>query len=271
MSDAGGEVARLVVDAMRTLTPRQLTETIVRLEACGGWEAAESTFAYVGSYDPSPAQLVRSLAKQVQVGPREVAGWLRGAMAMAQATVPESTVEIVWTGPSPTLTSLRRTEQALLEVIDAAQRDLWVVSFATYGLPSVCAALVAAAGRACRVRLLLESEVESDGRLARGSVEAVPNDVRSCCELYVWPRERRDTDERGRFGLLHAKCAVADAEILFVGSANLTDAAFDRNIELGVLTRGGRSAATVERQLRWLIDSGTMARVRDDDSGASPR
>ncbi len=267
MNGAGDEFARLVIDAVRTLTSRQLNDTITRLESCGGWEAAESVFAYVGSYDPASARVVRDLAKQAKVGPHEVAGWLRGAMAMAESGTPESTVEIVWTGPSPTLTSLRRTEQALFEVIEAAQRELWIVSFATYGLPSVCAALVAAAGRGCRVRLLLESEVESDGRLAHGSVEAVPDEVRSCCELYVWPRERRDTDERGRFGLLHAKCAVADGEILFVGSANLTDAAFDRNIELGVLTRGGRPAAIVERQLRWLVDSATMALVRDDSAG----
>jgi phosphatidylserine/phosphatidylglycerophosphate/cardiolipin synthase-like enzyme len=61
--------------------------------------------------------------------------------------------------------------------------------------------------------------------------------------------------------VLHAKAAVADGELLFVGSANLTEFAFDLNIELGVLVRDLRIAGIVERQLRWLVESGTMERL----------
>jgi phosphatidylserine/phosphatidylglycerophosphate/cardiolipin synthase-like enzyme len=51
----------------------------------------------------------------------------------------------------------------------------------------------------------------------------------------------------------HAKPAVADAEVLFVGSANLTEAAARRNIESGVLVHGGavpRRAAEHVRELQ---------------------
>ncbi|MYB38878.1 MAG: phospholipase, partial [Gammaproteobacteria bacterium] len=37
--------------------------------------------------------------------------------------------------------------------------------------------------------------------------------------------------------VLHAKALVADSETTFITSANLTDAALNRNIELGVLLR----------------------------------
>ena len=46
-------------------------------------------------------------------------------------------------------------------------------------------------------------------------------------------------------GVLHAKAVVADDETVFVTSANLTEAAFDRNIELGLLVRDRALAASV--------------------------
>jgi phosphatidylserine/phosphatidylglycerophosphate/cardiolipin synthase-like enzyme len=44
-------------------------------------------------------------------------------------------------------------------------------------------------------------------------------------------------DPDGPGGILHAKAVVTDDEAVFVTSANLTEAALDRNIELGVLIR----------------------------------
>ena len=92
-------------------------------------------------------------------------------------------------------------------------------------------------------------------------LEQMPSAVRESCELYVWPRERRTVDERGRFGALHAKCAVADGEVMFVGSANLTEFAFELNMEMGLLARWPDGAGIVERQLRWLVESCTMQRI----------
>jgi phosphatidylserine/phosphatidylglycerophosphate/cardiolipin synthase-like enzyme len=43
-----------------------------------------------------------------------------------------------------------------------------------------------------------------------------------------------DLDKRA---CLHAKCIVVDGESVFVSSANFTEAAQERNIEVGVLLR----------------------------------
>ena len=43
----------------------------------------------------------------------------------------------------------------------------------------------------------------------------------------------RSLDPSGPTGVLHAKAVVVDGEAVFVTSANLTEAALDRNIELG--------------------------------------
>ncbi|MFC1972249.1 phospholipase D-like domain-containing protein [Chloroflexota bacterium] len=55
-------------------------------------------------------------------------------------------------------------------------------------------------------------------------------------QILYWPNEKRNRNDFGRPGKLHAKCAVVD-NIGIVGSANLTDDAFNRNMELGVLLR----------------------------------
>ena len=50
---------------------------------------------------------------------------------------------------------------------------------------------------------------------------------------------------------MHVKAAVADSKVAFLTSANLTDAALERNMELGVLIRGGNLPSSID----WLIDA----------------
>jgi phosphatidylserine/phosphatidylglycerophosphate/cardiolipin synthase-like enzyme len=62
----------------------------------------------------------------------------------------------------------------------------------------------------------------------------------------------------GAGGVLHAKAVVADDEAVFVTSANLTEAAFERNIEVGLLVRDRTLAATLSSHFRGLIDRGLL-------------
>jgi phosphatidylserine/phosphatidylglycerophosphate/cardiolipin synthase-like enzyme len=55
-------------------------------------------------------------------------------------------------------------------------------------------------------------------------------------------------------GILHAKAVIADDEAAFVTSANLTEAAFDRNIEVGILTHDHALAASLARHFGTLIE-----------------
>ncbi|MCA1701314.1 MAG: phospholipase D-like domain-containing protein, partial [Actinobacteria bacterium] len=64
----------------------------------------------------------------------------------------------------------------------------------------------------------------------------------------------RSLTAEGPSGVLHAKAVVADEEIALVTSANLTEAAFDRNIEAGVLSRDRALAASLARHFRVLIE-----------------
>ena len=75
-------------------------------------------------------------------------------------------------------------------------------------------------------------------------------------EVYYDPRS---LDPDGPAGVLHAKAVVADGEAVFMTSANLTDAALDRNIELGVLIRDRALAASVTSHFRGLIDKKVLS------------
>ena len=69
--------------------------------------------------------------------------------------------------------------------------------------------------------------------------------------VYCHPRS---IELDGPGAVLHARAVVAAAEAVFVTSANLTDAALDRNIELGIVLRDRALAASVTSHLQGLID-----------------
>ncbi|MYJ82461.1 MAG: hypothetical protein F4046_11735 [Acidimicrobiaceae bacterium] len=62
----------------------------------------------------------------------------------------------------------------------------------------------------------------------------------------------------GLSGVLHAKAVVVDDEAVFITSANLTAAALDRNIELGLLTRDRALAASVTTHFQGMIDASLL-------------
>lgn len=188
----------------------------------------------------------------------EFAQLLRGAAHANQAYREGQNLEIVWTGPTPPNGAFRRTEQALLEVIDGARETLWIVSFASYKVPSISAALVAAARRGVRINLVLESKEESDGKLTFSALKGLGAELGKSAAVFMWPRDRRPRDASGAQGALHAKCAVADGELLFVSSANLTEYAMKLNMEMGLLIRGTALPLRVARHLSWLVESGTL-------------
>ena len=81
-----------------------------------------------------------------------------------------------------------------------------------------------------------------------------------------WPGKRRpevfydprSLEPHAPGGVLHAKAVVADDEAAFVTSANLTEAAFDRNIEVGVLSRDRALAASLATHFGTLIERGLL-------------
>lgn len=199
------------------------------------------------------------------IAARDTAGVDSAAVGLALAAARDreqaaraQQVSVVWTGPETAAIPVRRTEQALLELIASACERLIVVSFAVYKVPEVATALVDCAERGCNVAVVLESEAESGGKVTFEMSQALGSEVAKYATLYTWPAELRPETGNGKRASLHVKCAVADGERLLVSSANLTEYAFTKNMELGLLVEGGDVPRRVQAHLDALLASGVL-------------
>jgi cardiolipin synthase A/B len=185
-----------------------------------------------------------------------LAGILRAAEFAHRQTKRESSVELVWTGPTTPFVATRRTEQVLLDLIRNAKKDVFIVSFVAYDVSTVVEAMNAATGRGIKVSVLLETSKSHGGSLPGDPIGTMRNRV-PAAELYVWT----DRPEPFTDGRVHAKVAVADGLSAFLTSANLTGHAFEKNMEAGVLIKGGHIPSNLEAHLQALIETKVIRRV----------
>ena len=196
-----------------------------------------------------------------QVDGRTVAVALQSAAYSEQTHRDSQSVELVWTGPDTEATPFRRTEQAILQILDAARSKITLVSYAVYRIPNIGKALVRAAKRGVRLTVIVETPDKIEGEGEYSTIKALGQEVAACSTVYFWPKENRPLGDNNKVGILHVKCAVADSEWLFLSSANLTQQAFTINMELGMLVRGGTMPSRVEQQFDRLIQSGQLKQV----------
>lgn len=188
----------------------------------------------------------------------EISASLLSASLTSELASARGTVEMVWTGPSSGLVPIRHTEQVLKEVIEYAKTKLFIVSFVAYDVPNVHLALNEAIERGVIVDILLESSQNLHSKIQVDSVPKMKSSVPGA-NIYIWDQLRMDNYSKG---LVHAKCAVADGSIAFVTSANLTTAAMEKNIELGVLVKGGELPKRLDSHLNSLVFSNILKLVK---------
>lgn len=132
------------------------------------------------------------------------------------------------------------------ELFAHAQQSVMVAGYAVYQGQRVFQAL------ADRMTSLPELQVRMflDVQRGHGDTSASREITRRFAEHFrtkQWPKDRRlpevffdsralATDTKKR-AWLHAKCVVVDRKMLFVSSANFTEAAQERNLEVGLLIR----------------------------------
>lgn len=188
-----------------------------------------------------------------------VASALRTAGYSEKAHQDSQAVELVWTGPDAGAVSCRRTEQALLQLIDGANERVLVVSYAVYKIPWICDSLVRAADRGAKISVVVETPDRLEGQNTYNTLQALGRQVAAKSSVYYWPLANRAKDANGKTGILHVKCAVSDGRALFLTSANLTEYAFTVNMELGLLITGGDLPNQVEQHFDRLIQTGVLA------------
>jgi phosphatidylserine/phosphatidylglycerophosphate/cardiolipin synthase-like enzyme len=174
-------------------------------------------------------------------------------------------LDLVWSGPTVAGLHARNTRRVYEELLGSAERSVWASTYAFFDGPAAFEVLAKRmdAKPGLQVTLLLNVQRK------RGDTTAADQLVRRFADRFwkhEWPgtaRPRVFYDPRalepdGPGGVLHAKAVVVDDEAVFITSANLTEAALDTNIELGLLVRDRALAASVSTHFQVLIDEGLL-------------
>jgi cardiolipin synthase len=229
-----------------------------RIEAiCSALRAGQNANAYdavrngLGSaFSP---HLMHAFEAALRSTPHVTAGELSAMFQASSATSALAagalSVELVWTGPGTGMVPLRHTAQVLTGLIDEARERLFLVSFVAYHIGTVINALQRAIERGVLVSILVERSKEHGGNVTVDSIAMLKQSLPRA-QLYEWDKSSSDTAQTAS---VHAKCAVADGAVAFVTSANLSEAAMERNMELGVLQRGGQAPRLLDQHLAALV------------------
>jgi phosphatidylserine/phosphatidylglycerophosphate/cardiolipin synthase-like enzyme len=205
---------------------------------------------------------------QMGLQPPAVAAWIR---ALSEATTRVSQPDLVWSGPRVDGVPARETRSVFNELLGCAAHSVWVSTFAFFDGPRAFQSLSQRMDQIADLRVTLLLNIQRK----RGDPTAADFLVRRFADRFwktEWPGESRPRvfyDPRaleleGTSGVLHAKAVVVDTEAVLVTSANLTEAAMDRNIELGVLLRDRAIAGSIVAHLVGLIDGGLLSALPGD-------
>ena len=200
--------------------------------------------------------------ERLGISGKATAAWLR---SLEVATARNTPPDLVWSGPEVSGLHARDTRRVYGELIGGAERSLWVSTFAYFDGPRVFADLA----RRMEVVPALQVKLLLNIQRRRGDTTKADSLVRRFADEFWgtdWPGtsrpavfyDPRSLEPDGPVGVLHAKAVVADGEVVFVTSANLTDAALNRNIELGILLRDRALATSVSSHFQGLIDGNLL-------------
>ncbi len=206
-------------------------------------------------------QVIDDLERLARVGisGRGVAAWIR---AVEQASTRVLSPDLVWSGPEVPGLHSRDTRRVYEELFDNAEHSVWISTYAYFDGPRAFARLAQRMDHVTGLRVTLLLNIQR----GQGDTTAPDHLTRRFADRFWgtdWPGsskpavyyDPRSLDPSGPISVLHAKAVVVDDEAVFITSANLTGAALDRNIELGVLAHHRVLATSVANHFQALIDA----------------
>ncbi len=242
------EAIQLVLDRLSD------TQIQVLARACDGHEQPTASLAAAVSGSPPASQHAVSCLAEAWRGTPGLTG-TGVAVALQTALVLRERSDmtrsrVVWTGPGSS-GAQRLTAAALQELLSSAEQRILIVSFAAHTLSNVACALEDAVARGCTIDVVFETEDDSSG--AYSGPSSTPFGEVAGIHRWHWPSDRREAT-----GVLHAKVLVIDGRRALVGSANLTYRALHNNLEAGILVEDPALAASIERHIKSLMESGVL-------------
>ncbi|MET9064019.1 DISARM system phospholipase D-like protein DrmC [Streptosporangium sandarakinum] len=250
----GSRLERAAAEAVVRLGP-------VRLRVLAGRIAEGRPRAAIPSSVPAPgfaeeARAVLAAQEADGVSDAEAAAYLRGVADGHARHADAVRVESVWSGPGTHPVPVRATAQVLVELVAEAAHELLLMTYSARPYQPLIDALTAAVGRGVTVTAVVET-LQGAGSALGGAEPAAAFAAVEGMELWHWPVGRRA--EKG--AKTHAKIAVADRRVMLVSSANLTQSGVTRNIEAGLLVRGGSAPRRAAEHIAELRARGVLERL----------
>ena len=181
----------------------------------------------------------------------------------------EDLVDLVTSGPEAGGVANRSTAVVVSELFRGAERSVLVAGYAVYQGQKVFQAL----GDRMVQHPQLETRMFLDVPRKQGDTSAADALIARFVQQFKssqWPNGAplpnvyccgQMITQNRKPGSLHAKCIVVDGEHVFVSSANFTEAAQERNIEVGLLVQSRAVADRVCRFFDALLDIGYFVRT----------
>jgi len=176
-------------------------------------------------------------------------------------------IQLVWTSPDEEGPYVRDTSVVVRQLLSEARQSLWISTYNVYNGHEVFLPIEEAWSFRPELEVVLILNVPPDDRNGLYEDAAVDKCARAFWK-YHWPWARKPAvfyDPRGpeespdRPACQHAKCILVDGATAFITSANFTESAHERNIELGVLFRDNPNVAeSIRSKFESLIQNGFL-------------
>ena len=246
-----------ITEVVRILSPEKVIAIANHIKRANT-NSAENSLSQFSS-TPAAAQIIGKLVqswRKTAITPNEISSMLLASSHAFNNERNKQIAELVWTGPTTPFVSTRRTEQALIEVINHSKTELFITSFVAYDVSTIVKALNSAIARNVRISMLLELSQFDGGSITFDAIGKMQQLVPEA-NLYAWKIKPPEFMN----GSVHAKVAVADSEICFITSANLTGYAMEKNMEAGVLLRGGDIPRALMLHLNSLVETNVISKI----------
>ncbi|KJQ54397.1 DISARM system phospholipase D-like protein DrmC [Microbacterium sp. SA39] len=176
------------------------------------------------------------------LGSANLAAVLRGFSAATKANGKD--LRAVWSGPTFAGDG-DHTTAAIAHLIDEATEDVFASTYSASSNSAYVQSLWRAVARGVKTTVLLDANL-NDGKTA------------------AWMQEKLHGARFLGFkpgplgGVQHSKVVVVDSSTAFITSANLSEAAHEKNLEAGVIIRDPDFASSVRQRYASLLNEGHL-------------
>lgn len=179
------------------------------------------------------------------LGASHLAGVLRGFAAAAKAN--GTNLRAVWSGPTFPGDG-DHTTAALAHLIDEATDDVFASTYSASPTSAYLKAMWRAVARGVKTTVLVDPKLNG-GKTAAWIQEMLVG------ARFLGFKPGPDG------GIQHSKVVIVDSRVAFITSANLSEAAHERNLEAGVIIRDPDFASVLRQRFSALLSEGHLYRL----------